>query len=200
MTPAEIKEVWDATPNPTGKKVAELIRQAGGQISANAVYQLKNNNWVETPRTAKTGAKASWQQQQAALRKMDMAVSAFTRDPKSRLRDVVHVPSDVQDYMDAVETKTVPQIREEANKCVGRAVTFLADKLVVHYETLICKPAIFNAVWGAIVSGTNAINAPGSGNPLPGVKMLEVFPPDNSETPARQKLKEFLDGVGHQVG
>lgn len=81
VTRAEAKEVWEATPKPSIRKVAERFKQAGRSISYKTIGQWKREGWSVAPEKV---AKAAVE----AKAKIDQAAVAVTKDPAATAEKV----------------------------------------------------------------------------------------------------------------
>lgn len=85
VSPAEAKEVWDALPRPSARKVAEKFAAAGRKISHKTVNQWRNAGW-------KRGSEPQAPIEKA-MEAADVAAPAITGDPNTKASDLPQPPA-----------------------------------------------------------------------------------------------------------
>jgi hypothetical protein len=80
-TPAQARKIWESMQNPSTRRVARKLRQAGLPVSHMTVSRWRGRGWRS----------ASWDQHplEAARAALDDAVPLLTGDPMTKAKDLV---------------------------------------------------------------------------------------------------------------
>ena len=129
-TPALAKEVWQATPNPSTRRVATRLRQSGARISHGTVARWRSQGWRSLQQEPQHPL-------EIARDHLDDAVPVLSGDPMTTSTSFVRESAEGE----ALEHLSDTELQRRAARQVAVAVCVVSKIMLVKATLAVTKPA-----------------------------------------------------------
>jgi hypothetical protein len=132
-TPALVKEVWQATPNASTRRVATRLRQSGARISHGTVARWRSQGWRSLQQEPQHPL-------EIARDRLDDAVPVLTPgNPLTTAEGLVEASAD----REVLDQLPEDELLQRAARETARAVCVVASMVMLHPTLAKTKPAEF---------------------------------------------------------
>jgi hypothetical protein len=157
-TPALVKEVWQAMPSPSTRRVASKLRQSGARISHGTVARWRSQGWRSLQQEPRHPL-------EIARDHLDDAVPLLTGDPMTTSTSFVQGSPEGE----ALEHLSDTELQRRAARQVAVAVCVVAKAMIVKATVAAAKPAEFGllarALSQCLQAGTAVLSEQPTANP-----------------------------------
>ena len=147
-TPSLARKIWESMPNPSTRRVATKLRQAGGAISHATVARWRSKGWRPSEREQQhplEGARAS----------LNDAVPLLTGNPTSTIDDLIGG----RPGRDELGQLTDAQLLRRAARELAMAVVMVAHLLMRQAALVLTRPGEVGILFWALAACAQGITA-----------------------------------------
>jgi hypothetical protein len=147
LTPALAQQVWDAMPNPSTRRVARKLRQAGTAISHETINRWRRAGWRPLERTQHP--------LERAREALDDALPVLTGDPLTTTTNLVAESNEHE----KLEPLSDAQHLKRAVHEIAKDTVVVATVLLQQADRALAKPAEFGVLLQGLAACLQAVAA-----------------------------------------